>query len=309
LTNAGAFSVAVSNVGGITISTQAFLSVLSQLSNAPGCILSPPNMVKWWPADGNLNDIFSTNKATPHDGFSYVAGKQIRAFRFDGLTGYLSVTATSIPPPWTACMWVNRQNAPTPGAALMGDGTYELKLEQYNGTRQVGFTQFGVGDFNFGYTVPANVWTHLAFVGTAGGTSLYTNGALQSTLPNVMPLPRAYIGAGYVTSSARFVDHMLGALDEILCYNRSLTAAEINAIYAAGNAGLVRAPEFTGMTPLDGGQVRINLKGQTGKNFTIYTSSNFTTWANSGVAPNPTGSTQFTNNAINPQTFIRASQP
>ena len=31
---------------------------------------------------------------------------------------------------------------------MIADGTYSLKLEQYNGTRQVGFTQLGVGDYN-----------------------------------------------------------------------------------------------------------------------------------------------------------------
>jgi len=310
LTNAGAYSVAVSNAGGITVSASAFLSVLTKLTNAPGCILSPSNMVNWWPGDANLNDIFSTNKATPHEGFSYVTGKQGRAFRFDGLTGYASVTATSIPPPWTACMWVNRQNAPTPGAALMGDGTYELKLEQYNGTRQVGFTQFGVGDFNFGYIVPANVWTHLAFVGTSSNTALYVNGVFQATLTNTLPLPRAYIGAGYVTSSARLVDHMLGGLDEILLYNRALNGAEISAIHAASSAGLVRAPEFTGMERLANGLMRVSLKGQTGKKFTIYTSADLETWSSLGVLPNPTGSVQFNKDpGANPRLFYRATQP
>ncbi len=309
LTNAGGFSVAISNAGGITLSTQAFLSVYSPLSNAPGCILSPSNMVSWWAAEGNPYDIFSTNHAAPHDGFSYVAGKQIRAFRFDGLTGYLSITATSIPPPWTACMWVNRQNAPGTGAALMGDGTYELKLEQYNGTRQVGFTRFGVGDYNFGYTAPVGVWTHLAFVGTTSNTLLYVNGALQSTLTNTLPLPRAYIGAGYVNTSARFVDFMQGGLDEILLYNRALSGPEISAIAAAGSAGLVRIPEFTGIEQLPNGQMRVQVKGQTGKSFTIYGSINLLNWGSMGALANPAGSIQFTNNLFNPGLFYRAKQP
>jgi GH25 family lysozyme M1 (1,4-beta-N-acetylmuramidase) len=311
LTNAGGYSVAVSNAGGVTVSAPGFLSVLSKLTNAPGCILSPANLVNWWPGDGNLNDIFSTNKATPHDGFSYTTGKQGQAFRFDGLTGYASVTATSIPPPWTACLWVNRQNAPTPGAALLSDGDNELKLEQYNGTRQVGVTRFSTGaDATFGYIAPVGVWTHLAFVGTGAGTSLYTNGVFQSTLTNVTPLPRAYIGTGYVISSVRFVDFMQGGLDEILLFNRVLNGSEINAIYAAGAAGLVRAPEFTGIQSVGDGQVQVNLKGQTGKNFMIYASTNGSSWMGPGVLANPTGSAQFTDySAINAQLFYRASQP
>ena len=310
LTNAGGYSVAVSNVGGITVSAQAFLSVLAPLSNAPGSILAPPNLVNWWPADGNPNDIFNTNTATPHYGFSYTAGVQNLAFKFDGLTSYLSVTATSIPPPWSACLWVNRQNAPGSGAALMGDGSYELKLEQYNGTRQVGITRFGVVDSSFGYIVPAGVWTHLAFVGTGTGTALYVNGALQNTLTNIVPLPRGYFGAGYVASSAKFVDYMLGSLDEIQLFNRALSGPEINAIYAAGGAGLVRAPEFTGISPVGDGQILLNLRGQTGKGFTIYASPDFATWMSLGTPSNPTGSIQFPDNsATNSQNFYRATQP
>jgi GH25 family lysozyme M1 (1,4-beta-N-acetylmuramidase) len=311
LRNAGGYSVVVSNSYASVPSGTAFLSVFSQLTNAYGCVLAPPDLVNWWPAEGNPNDIFGTNNATLFNGFSYAAGKQGLAFHFDGSTSYLAVTgAASLPVPWTACMWVNRQNAPGTGAALMGDGTYELKLEQYNGTRQVGLTQFGVGDYNFGYTVPTGAWTHLAFVGTNAGTSLYVNGVLQSTLPNSLPLPRGYIGAGYAASSAKFVDYMLGSLDEILLFNRALGASEINAIYAAGSAGLVRTPQFTSLLPMGGGQFGLTLRGQTSKSLTIYSSQDLLAWRRLATLPNPAGSITFTDNtATNPVTLYRASQP
>jgi GH25 family lysozyme M1 (1,4-beta-N-acetylmuramidase) len=310
LTNAGGYSVVVSNSYASVPSSTAFLSVLSQLTNTVGCILVPPNMVNWWPGDGNPNDIFGGNNCTPHNGVSYVIGKQNLAFHFDGATSYLSDGAASIFASWTACMWVNRQNAAGTAAALMGDGSYELKLEQYNGTRQVGLTRFGAWDASFGYIVPAGTWTHLSFVGTSAGTTLYVNGALQATLTNTLPLPRAYIGAGYVASNSKFVDYMLGSLDEILLFSRALSGSEIIAIYAAGSAGLVRAPEFTGTTPLGNGRFQLNLRGQTGKNFTIYASSDLATWTTLGSVPNPSGSTQYTDNsATNAQTLYRASQP
>ena len=40
-------------------------AVLAPLTNAFGSILAPANMVNWWTADGNANDIFGTNNATP----------------------------------------------------------------------------------------------------------------------------------------------------------------------------------------------------------------------------------------------------
>jgi GH25 family lysozyme M1 (1,4-beta-N-acetylmuramidase) len=310
LANAGAYSLLATDNIGSTLSDTAFLSVQAPLTNAPGSILAPTGLVDWWPGDGNPNDIFGNKNATPQNGVSYRTGEQGLAFHFDGTTSYLTTGTASIPVPWTASVWVNRQNAPGTAAALSGDGNYELKLEQYNGTHQAGFTIFGVADYNFGYTIPQNVWTHLAFVASGTQMQLYANGSLVGTITTNIPLPRAYIGAGYVNSNGKIVDYLLGSLDEILLFNRALSSPEINAIHSAGSAGLVRAPEFTGMLPLGNSQFRLSLKGQTGKSFTIYTSQDLFNWTSLNTVPNPTGSIQFTDNsATNAQTLYRARQP
>lgn len=308
ITNAGGYSVLITNTSGSTLSDTASLSVLAPLTNAPGCIIGASNMVNWWPGEGNPNDIFGANNCTPYYGFSYAPGKHVLAFHFDGSSGYLTNGAASIPVPWTACMWVKRQDAPGAAAALTGDGAYELKLEQFNTPRQVGFTQFGVNDYTFNYVVPTNVWTHLAFVGTSSGTSLYVNGTLFATLANTLPLPRAYIGAGYVNNPGRVVDYMLGSLDEVMTFNRALSASEIHAIYSADSAGLVRAPEFIGAGSAPG-QFTVNLKGMTGKNFTLYSSTNLISWRSRGTISNPTGTAQFIDTlAPTDERFYRASQ-
>jgi hypothetical protein len=86
-------------------------------------------------------------------------------------------------------------------------------------------------------------------------------------------------------------------------------AGEIGAIYSAGSAGLVRAPEFTGMTVLGNSQVRLNLRGLTGKNFMLYTSTDLLNWSLLGAIPNPTGAAQFLDSVNGPQKFYRAAQP
>jgi len=309
-TNAGGYSVSVSNSYANVLSTTAFLSVRAPQTNASGAIIAPANMVDWWPADANPLNIFGPYNATPHNGFSYSAGKQGRAFHFDGSSGYLSTGAASIPVPWTASMWVNRQNAPGTGAALTGDGVNELKLEQYNLTRQVGFTIFGVGDYNFGYSVPQNTWTHLAFVASGTQMQLYVNGALYGTIATNIPCPRAYMGAGFVNSGARFVDYMLGSLDELMIFNRALNGSEISAIAAAGSSGLVRAPEFTGEDFVSPNQFGLILRGLTGKNVKIYSSPDFSAWTLLSTVPNPTGVINFTDSsATNDVMFYRAIQP
>ena len=305
--NVGSYTVAVSNSYARVPSSPAYLTLLT---NAPASIVAPAGMVDWWPADGTPVDIFGSANGTPFNGFSYVTGKEGSAFHFDGSTAYLVTGASSVAPPWTACLWVNRQNAPGTGAALMSDGTYELKIEQYNTTRQVGITHAAVGDYAFGYIAPAGLWTHLAFVGTSTATSLYVNGVLQATTNVSISLPRGYIGVGYFSSGSVLADYMLGAVDEILCFNRALSATEINAIYSAGSAGLVRAPEFTGTAPLAPGSFQVSLRGQTGKSFSLYSSLDLINWTFLAIIPNPTGSAQYTDSAATTDLkFYRASQP
>jgi hypothetical protein len=114
-------------------------------------------------------------------------------------------------------------------------------------------------------------------------------------------LPRAFIGLDSFTSTDAigskigrvFTDYMLGSLDEILVFHRALSSTEIGAIYSAGSAGLVRAPEFTGISSDGNGQITLNLRGQTGKTFTLYSSTNFLDWNFLGTTANPAGALQY----------------
>lgn len=204
-------------------------------------VVPPAGLVDWWPAEDNANDLTGPHNGVPVGAVTYVSGKAGRAFHFDGATTRINLGALSIPPPWTASFWVNRQNTPMNSAALLGDANYSLKLEQFNGTHQVGISRFGVADDSFGYVAPAGTWVHLVFVGTGTNTLLYTNGVLRSSLPVSIPLPRSYLGADLVRDSVD-ADHLLGELDEVALFNRVLSNAEIAALYLAGNTGQFLAP-------------------------------------------------------------------
>ncbi len=311
-TNAGAYSIVVGNAQGSVTSAPAFITVVAPLTNSPGAIVAPPGMVNWWPADGNARDIYNGNNGILEYGSSFTTGKSGQAFHFDGLTSFINVGVSNILPPWTACLWVNRQPAIGTAAAMLADNNFEFKLEQFSRTNEVGLTQLNGSDYVFTptYVVPTNTWTHLTFVGNATSVSLYVNGALQGSIAYTnFPLPRAYIGAGFVTgSSSRFIDYMQGSLDEIMLFNTVLTPAQISAIYNTGSAGLWRAPQFLSISQANG-QVPLSLKGQTGKTFTLYTSSNLTTWQQLITLPNPTGAVQYTNSVSNKIQFYRATQP
>ena len=322
MANAGGYSALATNSRGCHLNYQATLSVISPPINSPASVLAPTNMVNWWPLDGNGNDLFGSLDGTSENGFYYTTGECGLAIHLDGATGFLEPNGSSLPPPWTVCLWVNRQNAPGTSAALMSDGNNTLKLEQVNFARQAGLSISGVADYTFGCTVPQNSWTHLAFVGTSTNTTLYVNGSITGTnnpMPVSIPLPRACIGVDFFVNddaigseaSLKFTDYMLGSLDEIQVFNRALSGAEIGSICSAGSAGLVRAPEFTGIASAGSGPIQLNLRGQTGKNFTLYASTNLVDWASQGIVSNPTGAVQYLDLTApgTPQKFYRASQP
>ena len=318
--DAGNYSADITNASGCQLNFSAVLSVISPLVNAVGSILAPPNLADWWPFDGNGNDIDGTITGAPQGGvYYYTNGEYGSALHFDGATGFVKTGAASLPPPWTVCLWVNRVNAPGTSAALFSDSsTNVLKLEQYNGTRKVGITVSGVADYTFNYTVPQNTWTHLAFVDNGSQVQLYANGVSQGTLPLNFPLPRAYLGLDSFSegdaigadASRKFTDYLLGSLDEVQLFNRALSTPEISAIYSAGSAGVVRAPEFTGVAST-AGPIQLNLRGLTGKSITLFGSTNLLDWTSLGTVSNPTGAVQYLdlNASGAAQKFYRASQP
>jgi GH25 family lysozyme M1 (1,4-beta-N-acetylmuramidase) len=311
LANAGNYYVTVSNSLGITTSAIGYLSLLPPLTNAPNSNLIPTNFVDFYPAEANCNDVFGSYPYTPHGNFTYGNGKIGLGWKFNGSNTYLTNAAPSMAVPWTFSLWVNRQNAPGTSAGLVSDGTYSLKLEQYNATRQVGLTKFGVGDYNFGYSAPANTWVHLTFVGTSTGTKLYANGVQVGSLTNSIPLPRQYLGADYLTSTSGILDYTTATVDEVLVFNRALSTTEISTLYNAGTGGLVRAPEVTSIVP-GTSTVTLNIRGVTGKTFTIYRSPDLINWTSLGRYSSPVatpGQLQFFDTMSAEQFNYKLTQP
>jgi len=186
----------------------------------------PPGLVTWWRAEGNHLDSFG-----PHHGWAFgvapdfAPGQRGAAFSFNGVNQAMFIGGADIPPPWTAAFWVNRQDALETSAALLTSPSFGLKLEQWPTTRQVGFTAFGVADYLFNYIAPANTWTHLTFVGTAGGTTLYVNGIEFQTIAAGISLPMNLLGG-----RDNNLDHLQGLLDETVLFNRALSPAEIQQV-------------------------------------------------------------------------------
>ena len=85
LTNAGNYSVTVTNLYGATNSATAVLTV------SPGspCDPLPSGIVTWWPGENNAVDIIGGNNGTLMNGTGFASGEVGTAFNFNGVNQYL----------------------------------------------------------------------------------------------------------------------------------------------------------------------------------------------------------------------------
>jgi hypothetical protein len=145
------------------------------------------------------------------------------ALNFSGTSNLMFIGSTPLSPPWTAEFWVNRQDSPSWSSVLLVDSATALKLEQYNFTRKVGFTQFGTADYTFNYSAPTNTWVHLAFVSMTTNTQLFVNGVLQDTIAASIALPLEQLGSDVQG------DQLKGTVDEIRVWKLARSQSDIQA--------------------------------------------------------------------------------
>ena len=221
----------------------------------PSCAPLPAGIVSWWPAEGNANDVVDGNNGTLQGGATFAGGQVGQAFLLDGLNAYIDAGNGAnlhvSDGDFTVEAWVQFN-------ALAGDMSIVDKMA--NGLNNVDgwrllkqadnrfwfcFGSTGNRCFDPAFTVfsqtvaQAGTWYHVAAVKSAAGFAIYVNGVQEDTrspVPNFLDTHSAdlLIGSNVVYA------HLNGEIDEVSIYNRALTAAEIQAIFAAGSNGKCR---------------------------------------------------------------------
>jgi len=231
----------------------AFLSI---------CVPPPANMVSWWNAEGDANDIIGTNNGTLMNGATFAPGKVDQAFSLAGTGDYVDAGTSNEfnfnngAGDFTIDAWINLTALPLPSgetsvnsAMMVNKGTFNpfsgWGFYVYRNWR-LGFGSFGVGGVRSAEnTITAGSWAHVAVTKQGGAYKLYKNGIeLPLTLEgsdsfqtSTAPLK---IGSDfYGTTAYGEIDdtRFNGLLDEVEIFNRALSAEEIAAIYNAGSAG------------------------------------------------------------------------
>lgn len=169
-------------------------------------------------ADATGNGNTGTFNGTPTWGSGPLGG----GLEFDGSGEFVSLAnPIQISGDWTFATWVRPSDAGA-SSMLAGGPSTALKLEQWNDTGKVGFTEFGAADYSFNYSPPSDQWVHLAFVKTASGIDLYANGTLVDSNPNGIALDVTTLGGG---------DPLKGMLDDVRVYQGALLGSEVASLF------------------------------------------------------------------------------
>ena len=254
LTNAGMYSVAVTNLYGSATSSNAVLTVLV----APPCDPAPSGLVGWWPAEGNANDIDGTNNGTLISGVTFASGEVGQAFNVSG-SDYVSVPDAPALDPTNAitveCWFYRRAVVGSfdpvvkkAGIPLVSDNNgYTL---EFNGNNILFWIyNSNVGWQSSGGAVPIQLgqWYHAAGVFDGAHLMVYINGQLaasSSTSGRIVPSV-SVLCFGRDFNEGRYFN---GLIDEVSIYNRALSSNEIAAIYSIGSGGKCPPTPFPTIT-------------------------------------------------------------
>ena len=243
-----------------------------EVASQSACVSPPPDLIGWWPGDGNADDFANGNNGVVGGEASFTDGMVDQAFSFEKFSGFVNIPDEGVGVPLdgfsflTIDAWVNPDSIGWPNPESEGyvsaivskhDTTkpngVSYSLLQFDGKLRLVIVQGLNPDNAVGVistdNIPIGTWSHVAGV-WRGGTDLelYLNGARmeatffsegstpQATADNDVPvnIGRIESFSGTFVGPAAFFD---GNIDEVGIYNRALSPGEIQAIYEAGSNG------------------------------------------------------------------------
>ena len=213
------------------------------------CVGPVSGVVSWWAAEGNAADIQGTNEGALVGDASFAPGKVGQAFSFDGNGDAVTVPhsgSLDLSSAITIEAWVKVDSFTKDWQAIVTKGDSAWRLHRFGDSNNVAFGTSGLTTGNGGpdlagaTDVADGQWHHV--VGTYDGTTkaLYVDGALDaSTTASGLISTNAYpvmIGENAELHGR----HFDGLIDEVVLYDRALSAEEVEAAFNAGGSGKCR---------------------------------------------------------------------
>ncbi|MDD3816153.1 MAG: LamG domain-containing protein, partial [Desulfocapsaceae bacterium] len=217
------------------------------------CTPVPTDVTAWWRAENNADDSAGTNDGILINGTTFTSGKVGQAFSFDGVNDYVDLPDgfADFTNGFTVGLWAN------PSAS----GNWARFLELGNGyqndnilflrrqtTDQLAFQVYSGGVLT-GTAYALNAITndewhyYAATMDASGNVQLYKDGA-----PLTMAVDSSAVAVpANVTRTINYIgksswptppdEYYTGKIDEVMIFNRALSANEIGALYNSGSIG------------------------------------------------------------------------
>ncbi|BCJ45067.1 glycoside hydrolase [Actinoplanes ianthinogenes] len=191
--------------------------------------------IAFWPLDGSYGDL------TPVNGPAFTDGHTGQGVAFNGGNQYLDAgrPVLNTASDYSVAAWVKLDKA---------DGAFQTVVSQDGAANSDFFLQYSGADQRFAMSFAGvralgpskpevGRWYHLVGVRDTvkGELRLYVDGVLAGTadacLPQAAPTGHTVIGRGKFGGNP--VDYLAGAADQVHLYDRALSAAEIQQLYAS----------------------------------------------------------------------------
>lgn len=199
-------------------------------------MIKTPNLICYYPLEGNENDVSGNNKNGIYaSDITYDSGNFGKCANFNGTSSYIQIPAYSYSTNCTICAWVKASFAN--GNQIIIGSPESLSLGLYTGFGKslIGFASIS-RVFSLVTDFIDNAWNHLAVTFDGVNMSYYHNGNLLTTYSNnhwTWTDSNAYIGK---RASGTFLK---GSISELQIYNKALSQPDIKRV-------------MLGMHPLNG---------------------------------------------------------
>ena len=253
----------------------AGLTLVVVLAAAPSgaqeeCVQLPPGAVAWWPADGTLEDVVGGHDAQDL-GWAFPVvfspGRVGQAFDFDAFDTALVVQhddALNFGPgdEYTLALWMRTRRVLNTAAAVLVSKwqgfsqpfPYEVRISATTGADNLGrvagvcFDETSSAAAQTTQALDDETFHHLALVFRHPDLTIdnHVDGTLESSTTYPAPLGSLanpsdlHFGIRANPINPYSATNYRGLLDEIMIFDRALSACEIDAIHAAGEAGVCR---------------------------------------------------------------------
>lgn len=200
------------------------------------------NDVNWGDTGLEIKDVSGKGNHGAVSGLttaSVTPGKLGQGLSFNGTSDYASALALNVTN-FSISLWV--KSAVVPGTSSISslvknrDRQFEIRWDSSAGNERTFGITSPAGTY-YGVSIgeiSANTWYHI--VGTWDGTTMnaYNNGTLSGSLnPGASP-DTGGINAFEIGRNDNFGGYVNATLDDIRIYNRTLSVAEVNALYGTG---------------------------------------------------------------------------